>query len=1310
MVSRWSFRNISRVAALFAAPVMGLGVSAPSLAAPPTANLTALTFPTEQERAEQIWRGQLMLGLSARAENLAGQAPYWVNGQRKMVWIVQPLRDGLENATELALAPSPGAAPMVVAFNQIAIRFEGDVDLNEAARRLRRAGLRGEIREMLAPSAYLVQVGSAIEALRVADALRSTPGVRYAHPDGVASISTTGADRGVAPEIRVEDPNGNVNTGAMVDFGSTTQGVTVNRVFTIFNDGDANLSIANPTVTGDFTLVAPVGATSIPPLQSTTFTVQMDADAPGMLTGEVTFLNNDADENPFLIDLVGEVDAPGGAQEIQITQGGLEIDNADSFDFGATAQGVPVTFVFTITNIGGQPLLINSPAITGAGFTVVTQPDSSVASGTSTEFSIRLDAAAQGVFAAAVEILNNDADENPFEILLEGEVGEPIPDGEISVFNGDDELQSGSQASFGSTEQLLPTAITFAIENTGPGDLVISGVTIPAGFSLAQSPAPTVGSGEETALTVSLDAIHSGAFSGSILIHNNDTSEDPFVILASGFVSGLPPTGGIDDIDYPSQWHHANDGTEGGAPGYDTRAPLAWDRTFGEQVIVAVMDNGSQSDHPDYNDNVAGQFLNVLTPNTSAEGDHGTSVAGLVAAEANFAGGRGSAPSAQLFLTNFFNISISEGADAFYAADAAGAAIHTNSWGFTNPNFLPEAIADAIVDLSANGRGGKGMNILFAATNDNRPVIWSSSLSTMPETIAVGSLTNAGRLAGYSDFGPWVDFVAPSSGGERRVYTTDLTGVSGYNSAQSASGGDFTSSFGGTSAATPIAAGVLALIHSVNPDLHADQVRRIMRKTSRDVLVVGADRPFERLTGFSDSFGYGLIDADAAVDAAVASLANGGFTWPEPASALTATRSGIGSTISWFNPSATDPQNEYAGALLVRYSGAQLWTPTDGLPYDGVVGGTPATGVTILAAGDVNAHVDPQATANTNVTYAVYTYNSVHNYSTPVVFRLFPREPQQIFFDDMEGDDLGWSFEDPAGGGGPLFGLPGDDDEGTNEWERGAPDIDSIDLEGNYSCNGAPCQLALFLGNPIDMFSPILGFNAAFSGTNVWATDLDGVYAPSSIHRLVSPEIDLADTENRFGSFSLSWVELMETEGSGADVARVQIVDATTGAVIRTLINNHTDMTYEWREQWFDIRNQENRKIKVVFTLESDAQGQFLGWYIDDLRVGASLGGTGPIPPAGPRRIILPGFGIIPEMSVEAGSGGDITYDGLVTMDDAVELLQQFGSTRNQSDFSFDADLDGNGRIGVGDFALMLAIIQGQPVTSDAAGNAVIAE
>lgn len=75
---------------------------------------------------------------------------------------------------------------------------------------------------------------------------------------------------------------------------------------------------------------------------------------------------------------------------------------------------------------------------------------------------------------------------------------------------------------------------------------------------------------------------------------------------------------------------------------------------------------------------------------------------------------------------------------------------------------------------------------------------------------------------------------APSNGGlgQPAIFTTDRSGTPGYNFGNLLNGdthGDYTNSFGGTSAATPLAAGIAALVLSANPQLTATQVREILR-------------------------------------------------------------------------------------------------------------------------------------------------------------------------------------------------------------------------------------------------------------------------------------------------------------------------------------------------------------------------------------------------------------------------------------------------------------------------------------------------
>jgi subtilisin family serine protease len=127
-----------------------------------------------------------------------------------------------------------------------------------------------------------------------------------------------------------------------------------------------------------------------------------------------------------------------------------------------------------------------------------------------------------------------------------------------------------------------------------------------------------------------------------------------------------------------------------------------------------------------------------------------------------------------------------------------------------------------------------------------------------PEAIAIGASSDYDSRADYSQYGPELDLVAPSSGGPLNgsITTTDRTGADGYES------GDYTSGFGGTSSATPLASGVAGLILSRNPGLTMTQVRQLMFDSADKV---SPGLAAYNGSGFSNRYGYGRIDAAGAL-------------------------------------------------------------------------------------------------------------------------------------------------------------------------------------------------------------------------------------------------------------------------------------------------------------------------------------------------------------------------------------------------------------------------------------------------------------
>ena len=133
-----------------------------------------------------------------------------------------------------------------------------------------------------------------------------------------------------------------------------------------------------------------------------------------------------------------------------------------------------------------------------------------------------------------------------------------------------------------------------------------------------------------------------------------------------------------------------------------------------------------------------------------------------------------------------------------------------------------------------------------------------------PSVINIGSSNNYDLRSTYSQWGPQIHFLAPSDGGSLGIITTDVTGSGmGYDPDS-----DYTlaegSEFGGTSSACPLAAGVIAMVISANPDLTKDEIVSVLRQTAVKI----GDVPYDA-NGYNQQYGYGRLDMAAAVQLAL---------------------------------------------------------------------------------------------------------------------------------------------------------------------------------------------------------------------------------------------------------------------------------------------------------------------------------------------------------------------------------------------------------------------------------------------------------
>jgi subtilisin-like proprotein convertase family protein len=358
---------------------------------------------------------------------------------------------------------------------------------------------------------------------------------------------------------------------------------------------------------------------------------------------------------------------------------------------------------------------------------------------------------------------------------------------------------------------------------------------------------------------------------------------------------------------FPQQWHLKRVTIGGNVINAHANVEAAHALTLGANVTIAVIDDGVDIDHPEF----AGTGKIVAPRDVTSQSDdprpkdqsgtgpelgenHGTAAAG-VACAGGVLGASGVAPAARLMpirLTNGLG-SLRE-AEAFRWAADHGADIISCSWGppdgrwfrpsdpLHNSVFpLPASTRLAMDYAVANGRGGKGTIILFAAGNGNEPAD-NDGYASYEKVIAVAACNDRGKRSIYSDFGKAVHCSYPSNDLSSAstplpphpapltpgIWTVDRIGAAGYNIGRLEDGdqaGLFSNSFGGTSSACPGAAGIVALVLSVNPDLKWHEAKDLLKRACDRIDPTEGNYDS---TGHSIFYGYGRLNALSAVELA----------------------------------------------------------------------------------------------------------------------------------------------------------------------------------------------------------------------------------------------------------------------------------------------------------------------------------------------------------------------------------------------------------------------------------------------------------
>lgn len=340
----------------------------------------------------------------------------------------------------------------------------------------------------------------------------------------------------------------------------------------------------------------------------------------------------------------------------------------------------------------------------------------------------------------------------------------------------------------------------------------------------------------------------------------------------------------------------------------DINATEAWQLAgYGsKEITIAVIDMSIDFDHPDLKNQLCDSIENIKRDFIFHDGGtevqdhnlryattHGTQCAGIALAENNSRGVVGIASGCKL-LPVWLNANASEATiiKCFQAVSAKADVISFSLAPYPG-KMIFNRLKDALTEITATGGPrGRGCVICVCAGNFNVPIHQKLTAITTYYThegvkqdlkkgeeiynlyaahegvITVTACTSLNTAAAYNNYGPEVSVCAPSADWKPEIGMEPLTSAGIYTttSKETSTADWYATDFCGTSAATPLVAGVAALMLSANNNLTAAEVKEVLQQTADKIDPENAKYDKQ---GHSDRYGYGKINAARAVQAAL---------------------------------------------------------------------------------------------------------------------------------------------------------------------------------------------------------------------------------------------------------------------------------------------------------------------------------------------------------------------------------------------------------------------------------------------------------
>lgn len=421
------------------------------------------------------------------------------------------------------------------------------------------------------------------------------------------------------------------------------------------------------------------------------------------------------------------------------------------------------------------------------------------------------------------------------------------------------------------------------------------------------------------------------------------------------------------DVWYTEQWALNNPIN----PGADIHAQGAWDIFTGNpDNIIAVIDGGTDVNHPDLNDKIAGADAGF------GWGGHGIHVSGIAAAESNNAQGvSGVDWQAKILARRIDNLS--DDADTYQAiVDAVNFSpyvrVLNHSWGLTSGidnqgRPIPGRYSTTIAQAFAIAYKANRVSVAAMGNHQQTYPGVVNFPAGFNNVIAVGATDNADVIANFSVQGNNIDVSAPGVGILSTLTNNDYINMDG------------------TSMASPHVSGIASLLKGFNTALANDDIENIINLSADDV-------NFNAFPGYDQQMGHGRVNAAQAL---------GLLQAPNSVNQFTASGGTVAGTTSNYTAVFYATSGLAPGTYVVkRYEVTRAVT----FPYSfcNIVGawgrgvGTAGYSVANPNYGEGFCEVVPGTLTNTSATLRTYVYEVFNTLGQSMGY--YPTTPSNVTF------------------------------------------------------------------------------------------------------------------------------------------------------------------------------------------------------------------------------------------------------------------------------------------------------------------------